>query len=259
MSGNRGCVLVLSVDLELDIDHSDQLRVERLDLVRSQLIALLAGHRLAATWAVADPLHSAATEPVLAAGLGHDLAVLGDRTWIGFGTGRARLDRELTRRFDGARQAGIPVSTLALRNVDQILDLDLLLDHDVTAIRGPAVESPALARKQAAPPIRFGIWQAPPAWRIPPQSAWWSSGAWRIQREIQRAIGSGHLLHLEIDAPRLVESEGDGMSALDKALGFAAKRRDEGQLAIQTLGTIAAAALQERAAVPTRSILKPAA
>ncbi|MCI0361715.1 MAG: hypothetical protein L0211_24790 [Planctomycetaceae bacterium] len=254
-----GGLVVISIDLELDIEQRDQFGEQQLDEARSRLIAMTARHGVPATWAVADPLHSAASDQVLAAGVGHELAVLGDRTWIGYGAGRTRLDRELARRFDGPRQVGIPVTTLALRNVEQVLDLDLLLGHGITAVRHPAVDSASLARKLAPPPIRFGIWQAPAAWSIPPRAGWWISSGWRIRRETQRAIARGSQLHLAIDAPRLIAACADGLAAIERTLAYVSAQRALGRVTVATLGQLARQSLKGRSAVPTRSVLRSAA
>src|SRR6186997_582253 len=133
--------LLLSVDLEPDPAQPDGGLIDRLDQLRRRLIELTGSLAVPATWAVADPVLSVATESILNTKAGHEIAVLGDRAWLGPGCGRVRLQRELARRFDGARKAGISVTTLALRNLDQVRELDLLLDHGITALRGPAVQS----------------------------------------------------------------------------------------------------------------------
>jgi hypothetical protein len=258
MSGGAGGKLVLSIDLELDIEHHDVQHQQRLDEVRRQLLELTRAAGVVATWAVADPLLSAATEPVLAAGCGHEIAVLGDQAWLGTGCGRARMAGELARRFTAARAAGIPVTTLALRNVEQVIDLDLLLDHGVTALALPAAEQPSFARKNAQPPIRFGLWQPPTAWKLPPRRAWLPA-LWRIRGEIKRAIRAGSLLHLRLDALRLVAACDQSLHVICEMLAYAARKRDAGQLAIATIGQLAAAELESRAAAPSRSVLRPAA
>jgi hypothetical protein len=260
MSGGRGKgTLVLSVDLELDLDHQEPPLQKRLDEVRRLLIDLTQTHRLSATWAVADPTLSAATESILAAGCGHEIAVLGDRAWLGPGCGRQRLARELTRRFDAARRAGIAVSTLSLRNVEQVFDLDLLLDHGVTALRGPAADTLAPARKLGKEPIRYGIWLPPTPRKLPPLAAWWTPAPWLVRREIKRAIRQQCLVHFEIDAARLVASHEQALALVAATLRYAAAKRDAGQLEICTIGELAARALAERSAAPSRSILRPAA
>jgi hypothetical protein len=254
-----GGVLLLSIDWELEIDNSDQAREQRLDAAGLQLVELTQRLRIPATWAVADPLLSAATDQILRAGVGHEIAVLGDRSWIGPGSGRNRLARELDRRFQRARKVGIPVATLSLRNVEPATMLDLLHEHHIHAVRGPASDRPSLARKIGPPTVRYGVWQAPTAWRIPARQTWWLSGGWSIRRQLRRAIRRQELLHLVVDAPRLVDAGQPGLAALESLLTLAAARRDAGQLEIVTLGQSAETALRDRASHPTRSILRPAA
>lgn len=260
MSGaSRVGTLVLSVDLEPDLEQHGGNQTGRLDHVRRQLLELMGAVSVPATWAVADPVLSVATESIRAASTSHEIAVLGDRAWLGTGCGRMRLERELSRRFEGARKAGIPVTTLALRNLDQVRDLDLLLDHGITALRGPAADSPATSGTCSAPPIRFGIWQAPAGWKLPARRTWWLPSTWSIRREIRRAFSRQSLVHLHIDAPRLAVLGDHELRSIRRVLRFAATRRDAGQLTIRTINQVAAEALAERAAVPSRSILRPAA
>jgi hypothetical protein len=260
MSGGDGLgTLVLSIDLELDLEHHEAQLERRLDEVRSQLVAMTRAAAVPATWAVADPIFSAASESILAAGCGHEIAVLGDQAWLGPGCGRVRLARELTRRFSVPRKSGISVSTLALRNVEQVIDLDLLIEHGVTAVCGPSVEHAALARKLGQPPIRFGLWQPPAAWTLSPRKSWLSPIAWQICREIKRTIRQRSLLHLRLDALRLVEAPHGALELVSSMLRYIAAKRDAGQLVIETIGHLAAHALDSRASIPTRSILRPAA
>jgi hypothetical protein len=121
------------------------------------------------------------------------------------------------------------------------------------------VDDASQARRLATPPTRFGIWQAPAAWRIPPHRKWWIPSTWRVRHEIQRRTARGGMLHLEIDAPRLVDSDQDEIAVIQSVLQRIATRRDAGLLHVQTIGQIAARALHDRSSVPTRSILRPAA
>jgi hypothetical protein len=260
MSGGDGlATLVLSIDLELDLEHHERQLERRLDEVRSQLVAMTGAAGIPATWAVADPMLSAASESILAAGCGHEIAVLGDQAWLGPGCGRVRLARELARRFSAPRKAGISVSTLALRNVEHVLDLDLLIDYGVTALCGPAAEQLSLAKKLGQPPIRFGLWQPPTAWSIAPRRGWLSPVAWPIRREVKQTIRQKSLLHVRLDALRLVDGPDRALDGVDAFIRYIAAKRDGGQLAVETLGRLAARALDSRASIPSRSILRPAA
>jgi hypothetical protein len=251
--------LVISIDLELDPEEHDRQLERQLDLVRCELVTLTKAAAVPATWAVADPMLSAATESILAANCGHEIAVLGDQAWLGPGCGRDRLARELSRRFSVPRKAGIPVSTLALRNVEHVADLDLLLKHGVTAVCSIPIDDPSFARKPEQAPLRFGLWQPPDARRLPAQATWWSPIGWLVRREIKRAIRQQSLLHLRFDAPRLISTSSRSLDLVASILRYAAAKRESGQLAIKTLGQLATQALSSRAAQPSRSILQSAA
>ncbi len=251
--------LVISIDLELDPQEHNRQLERQLDLIRSELVNLTKVAAVPATWAVADPMLSAATDSILAANCGHEMAVVGVPAWLGPGCGRERLARELTSRFSVPRKAGIPVSTLALRNVEHVADLDLLLKHGVTAVCSSPVDDPSFARKPEQPPLRFGLWQPPDARRLPPQITWWSPAGWLVRREIKRAIRQRSLLHLRFDAPQLISAPGRSLDLVASILRFAAAKRDAGQLAIKTISQLATQALSSRAAHPSRSILQSAA
>ena len=255
----RGGLVVVSIDLELDREHYDLQRQRRLDEVRARLIDVTRACAMPATWAVADPMLSAATESILNADCGHEIAVLGDQAWLGKGCGRSRLGRELKRRFSVPRAAGIPVSTLAVRNVPHVFELDLLIEHGVTAVCEPGMASAPAHRETRLPPIRFGLWQPPTAWKMPLRAPWWSPAGWSIRREVKRAIRYGTMLHLRLDAVRLVDSRGFALEAVAGLLRHLSSRRDSGQLAIETIGRLAAAALECRAGSPSRSALLTAA
>jgi len=251
--------LILSIDIELDLEHHKTPAQRRLDEVRKRLIELSRESNVSATWAVADPMLSAASESILSAGCGHEIAVLGDQAWLGPGCGRDRLARELTRRFSVPRKAGIPVSTLALRNVKQVLDLDLLIDHGVTALCAPPVEHPSIADRVGAPPTRFGLWQPPLAWQLPPRKSWWSPAGWLVRREIKQAIRQRSIVHLQIAALQIVDAPDSSLGIIAALFRYIAGKRDAGHLNVETISRLASRALDCRTAVPSRSILRPAA
>jgi len=260
MSGGDSVgTLILSIDLELDLEDYETPLQRRLDDVRKQLIDLSRVANIPATWAVADPMLSAASDSILAAGCEHEIAVLGDQAWLGPGCGRDRLARELTRRFSVPRKAGIPVSTLALRNVNQVVELDLLIDHGITALCAPAVEHPSIADKIGVPPTRFGLWQPPLAWRLPPRKSWWSPAGWLIRREIKRTIRQRSLIHLQLGALQIVDAPDSALGTISALFGYIAGKREAGHLNVETIGRLASRALDCRTAIPSRSILRPAA
>lgn len=256
--GAQGSVLTLSIDLELEINQQTETCRLRLDDLRAELIALLDQHQIPATWAVADPAISAATEPIFASRIGHELAVLAEQSWFGAGSGRLRLRRELGRRFDRARRAGISLSTLVLRNVDEVSEIDLLVEHGITAIRGPARPA-GEAVSPARPSSRADIWHLPAAWQFPMQSAWWLPANWSIKRRIRQSMRQNLPIHLAIDSPRLVEEDAASLDGLSELLRWIAALNAAGQLQLATLGDLGRKFVELHAATPSRSILRPAA
>jgi hypothetical protein len=252
----RGTV-VLSIDLELDLEHTEPGLTRRLDNVRSQLLEQTAKWNVPVTWAVADPMLSAATEPILRAGGDHEIAVLGERAWLGPGCGRDRLARELGRRFSAPRKTGMAVQTLLIRNVEQVNDVDLLIEHGVRAISTPPADAPPAPQRSL--PIRFGIWQPPTAWRLAAEAPWWSPTAWQVRRRVQRAARLGGLVHLRIDALGLVDAPRGAAPLVQWLFAFLGRTRDTGRIQLATIAALATAALSQRAGSPSRSVLRPAA
>ena len=130
--------LSISIDLELDPQRRlvDQLR--GLEDVTGRLAQLFSKYQVPATWAVADPAVSAATDRLVAANLAHEIAILGDRTWVGREAGRTRFAKELSRRVMRGRGAGLNVSSLLLRDVELEDNLDLLARARYTSPIPPA-------------------------------------------------------------------------------------------------------------------------
>lgn len=252
----RGTV-VLSIDLEL---HPEQYEAElprRLDAMRSQLLTLAGNAKVPVTWAVADPMLSAASEPILRAAGGHEIAVLGDQAWLGTGCGRDRLSRELARRFSVPCKAGIPVHSLVIRNVEPPLDVDLFVEHGVTSLALPPADNASPRLKQAA--IRYGLWEPPIAWRLPPTATWWSPTAWQVRRELRRTAQQGGVLHLRLDALQLVDPAMPACPVIQWLFAYLGRCRDAGRIELATLGGLATAHLRHRAGTPCRSALRPAA
>lgn len=251
--------VVVSIDVELDSEHYQPDQQRRLDEIRHQLVQATQAAGVPVTWAVADPMYSAARESIFAAGCNHEIAVLGEQAWLGPGCGRDRLARELARRFQVPRKAGIPVSTLVLRNVEHVADLDLLIDHGVRAVAAPASPTPLQARLAPPPVARFGVWQSPPAWQLSPVSTWWSPAAWSWRREIKRAARSCGVTHLRLSALQLLEAKAHAVETVTQLLQYLAEKCHSGRIALATIGQLAAVALRGREGTPSRSALRPAA
>lgn len=253
-----GGSLVFSIDLELDIEHRVPGDERRLDALSNRLIQLFQRHQAPATWAVADPARSMATDAILAARAPHEIAVLGDRTWIGAAAGRSRSARELARRFDGAREAGIDVSTLALRQTNVGEHHDLLVRHQISTVRcAPNASGGGAVRPEM---LRFSVWQMPVSLRMPIKSRWFGAAAssLTVRHLIQQAIATSRVAHLAIDAPQMLVAENATLQVVERALRFAQRLRDAGSLEITTLREQVRRTAQPRQSAPAHSILRAA-
>lgn len=248
--------VVFSVELELAIDRPALHRQQRLDRLSGELIGLFERHQLPATWAVADPARSAATAAIAASALRHEVAVLGESSWLGRGAGRLRIERELARRIGGARQAGIAVSTLLLRNVSEPLDLDLLLEQQISAVSYSGMASPP---SQRSGDRHFGVWHAPAAWRLPLAPHWWQPVRWQAARRLWQASRRQRIEHVAIDGDALVDQGERGLAQIAAIVKLAAKLRAERKLSVRTLAEIAAENLSHRFPQPAKSVLASAA
>jgi hypothetical protein len=253
--------LTVSVDLEhnhVDVGLAEQRALEGM---ANQLMELFARHEMPVTWAVADPALSAARARIDVSRRGHELALLGDVTWVGREAGRSRFARELARRVDRARGEGLPVRTLALRTPLSVDHCDLAIKEGIIAARQPLAESERPARPLHPQTLRFGLWGFPISIALPGASRWLpGGGGTRAARyEIDKAITQRGTVHLAIDAPHLAERGDSALRIVERVLEHATRRRQHGLLQLTTIGAIAGRLGHEHQGQPSRSILRPAA
>jgi hypothetical protein len=253
--------LLISIDLELDVAQRTQADGPRLDEVAGWLVELCRQYQIPATWAVADPARSAASDVVLDGCADHEIAILGDPTWVGPYAGRIRFARELARRVLGARDAGFAASTLVLRDVRLQEHFDLLVKYEISAVRSGMTGTCETLQAWRPKMLRFGVWHFPVFWKLPGQCRWLPGGGgdFTAHRNIQRAIDNKQVTHLVIDGPQLAHSAISARRVIERVLRAASRRREQGLLAIETVGCFAKRLARRRQATPSRSILRPAA
>ena len=257
--------LVISIDLELV--PGQRLRLDdqrRLASMTDSLIEALRDFRLAATWAVADPAVSAATEAIRAAAENnnddddaHDIAVLGDHTWIGPQAGRTRFARELSRRVLRAQVAGIGVSTLVVRDAVLCDHLDLLVKHGITAVRD--TRPLPSGTPYGAEPVRYGVWRMGATHRLGDLAAGRLGASGAIRRAVSRAAARAEACHLVIDAAQLARAGKGAPQRLQRVLRHIARLRDREELSVRTMAQTARTLMPARGRRAARSILHRAA
>jgi hypothetical protein len=260
-TGRTHGTLTVSVDLEhnhIDVGLAEQ---RALETVATELVEMFTRYEMPVTWGVADPAISAARARIDVSRRGHELALLGDTTWVGREAGRSRFARELTRRTARARSEGLTLRTLALRTPLPVDHCDLAIKEGILAARQPLAESSRAARPLHPQTLRFGLWGFPISISLPGTSRWLpGGGGTRAARyQIDRAITERGTVHLAIDAPHLAERGPSALRVVERVLEHATRRRQHGLLELSTIGAIAGRLTSEHQGQPSRSILRPAA
>ena len=250
--------LLITVELDPVADGHSVERHRGLARLTSTLADLFHAHRLPATWAVGDPAHSAATSIVLLSDVPHEMAILGDPSWLGPTAGRTRFARELARRITQARRTNIEVAALVPRVAPIEHDIDLVVKHGIHAVAG--VGEPAGRRSQIAVPraLHYGVWELPPTARLPVASSWFGSGRWSLLRRIRRAARDAATFHLVIDAPAIEEQGAAAEKTVAWLVRQVAQFRKRGLLHVETLGAAAARLSDIPARSPQQSVLRRA-
>jgi hypothetical protein len=248
----------LTVETEpVDIDRRLE-RHRRLADVTSQLVELLDSHRLAATWAVGDPAHSATTALLTLSEIQHEVALLGDHHWLGPNAGRKRFANELARRVSQARASGIALNTLMPRVAPIAEHVDLVVKHGIHAVVGGNCAADGRFQTTAPHALHYGVWEFSTTGRLPVRASWLSGATRKLIRQIRRAADEAATIHLVIDAPAIEEDEA-AMKGVTRLVREIAQLRERGLLKAETLGAAAARLSALPVATPQRSILRHAA
>lgn len=254
-----GGVLTISIDLEFDVQDRLHVRQSEMATLVSRSLSVLRALKLPATWAVADPVHSAATDEILASNTKHEIAVLGDETWVGASAGRMRFAHELSRRVESARAAGYAVSTLALRGVQLEDHSDLLVKQRISAVRQAGIDlrnQTQLVRPQS---VRFGVWNVSGSHGIPQTGRRWiGSGLISLRHAVNQSIRQNRVVHLVIDGPAVVDDNLRALRTLERFLSYAKRQQDRGLLKVATIQQLVSRFSQPRIK-PARSVLRNAA
>lgn len=250
-----GAAVSLSIDLELAIGRQTSQGQDRLATVTSELVELLGQLGISATWGVSNPELSAAREAILAVKTKQEIAVLGERFWLGDGTTHSRLAQEFERRFGGVCRETMKATTLLLRQRAEHLDLSLFLENGITAVRGPAVAATAVEANSRRAAMRYGIWQVQRPILVPLSSSWWQTETWSFRQHVKEAVRTGTPLNLVLDAGNMTEHSDLGLGGVGTVLRNLGELQKCRQIRLMTLGELAAQNLSRRASHPSRSVL----
>jgi hypothetical protein len=250
-------VVAISIDLAIEGAQRGLVEQRSLDRVAHLLLDLLDEYQLPATWTMSDPAVSTIALKVLRAGPAHEIALLGDSSWVSRDIPRKGFAHQLAHRVNRARAAGLTIATLALRSEWSENHSDLAIKHGIAAVRHSAPAS------RPAPPrtLPLGLWSFPVALHLPGASRWWpGGGGYRLARSIvDQAVASRGLAPLVVDVPRLAARGASAERALRGLLRHIDRRRPQGAVSVETIAAVVERLRGQYQGQPSRSILQSAA
>jgi len=269
---NAPAMLVVSIDVE-DAVSDPQAAAQRpvgatVDGAVDALLRFFSDRDVGATWNFADPAASPLAKRVLSDAGDHEISLRADANWAGPDVGRGRFANQLAQRLARAQDAGFSISTLSLVAGAVPQQLDLLVQHGITAVRpaetsqldpAQATRLPKLhvwrrsvgdAENASQPrPLRWGLWSVPVGCDLLAKSAR------HTRHQIERAARCGALVHCLLDVPALLNRHGRTLRMLDAALTCILDQRDAGRLRISTVTRVVGTLGWRQSTPPARSIL----
>ena len=261
--------LIISIDVELRrvaavasdqparislVEHRSRIESQR------QLLQLFQQARIPVTWGFSDPANSQFVPELIDESGMHEVALLGDASWISLETGRRGFCQHLVQRVADARRAGCELSTLAVYDGQLQEDYDLLAKHQISMVRQPRRKQRAAKDAPRHRTLRYGLWEAPRATCVSPSTTLWARrSSMVINRAIRRTIRHGGIGHIALDMTAGQYASAQGLSFVSRVLETINKYQRDGQLEVCTLRELATRWRPCQQVVTARSLLRVAA
>ncbi len=158
-------IVVVSIDVNFNRHATDTTGIRELSSVCQRIVRVLDKHNTPATWAVTDPSCTAISAVMMSSRTAHELALLGDGSWIGPDAGRTGFARHLLGHLEEASSIGLQISTLAVEGADLRQNLDLLAKYHISMVRPDAAGRRRSIQGTIPRKLRYGLWQLPAAAR----------------------------------------------------------------------------------------------
>jgi len=243
---HRGTV-VLSIDVPAEGATGGRIN----DTLARKLFHMVESRHLSASWVPLCPQQFSLRDELAAPNTQHDLALVGDSSWIGKAAGRPRFARELAARVQAVRSANINVAAIALRDAQLDDHLDLLVKHRVGMIRGWRRGGASLQPQS----VRFGVWYSPVSVVLPQPNDWsWLGTSWSLRKTVRSVIQAAGVAHVVIDAAR-IEGNNAALGELDLVLAHLQRQRDKGVLKVTSLSGLTRTLIRQPNVKKATSIL----
>lgn len=243
------------VSISIDVDSASPADHDRTQSLCIELLDRFNKRGVAASWALANPVHGALSREINPGRPDHEVALLAAEKPHS-PESRAQIVERVVRPIKRAAAAGIFISSLGAVGRWRPQHVDLLAKHGITVIRGPSRHGSA-ARIE---PVCYAMWQVPVAVDI--RGGGWMANHAQL-RLARRAVGltmrDGGFCHLRIDAAALAKGDAAcSLRTVDRLLRDLIQIRDAGQIVIETLRDTAVRLAPKRILPAARSILRAA-
>jgi hypothetical protein len=198
-----------------------------------ELLRIFDNQNVVATWALREVRGTPLVPALIRSRSAQELAILGDRTWIGASTTRKQFQSVLAQKVKAARSTGLPLRSLVPTVPGAAAHTDLLMNHGISAVAGTGRSSPRALRFSTPRTLHWGLWELPIAARFP-ASGWFANR--RVWWRLKKAIADHATFHLLIDTGELAQQRRGWALRVLERLG---DLRNRGMVQIETLGTLA--------------------
>jgi hypothetical protein len=247
-------VIVPRISFVINLAHFDNVGAHLARL--KHLVHLFHGHRLPATWAVADATQAPLLQDSVAAAVPHQIGLSLDESWAAAHLSTARFGDELGRRLAKlASASGAPTLVVADRR-SLGSRIKVLAELGIRAIFTQAAEDAALRKPR---PLPCGMWLlAPRVWLPKRRRARWLPARSISVKELLASGCEGNVL-VNVSTTEWEQVGVRGMQSLEKLLRDVSWSASRGQLQVTTVSEIVADLASRHAVKPQRSILRAAA
>jgi hypothetical protein len=221
------------------------------------LVHLFRGHRVAATWAVADASQTRLLRDSSSNSTMNEIALTVDASWAASQVSQSRFGNELGSRLAGLTKSTGAAPTLVVGDLQAMRPrMTTLSQHSVGAIFSNTLP---LADAKGSRPLPCGLWQLNPTVRWPKRrlSRWLPSRSTSI-KDLCASASEGAVL-VSIESAELERVSARSLQNIEKLLRELSWSASRGQMQIATVSEIVADLVSQREVRPQRSILRTAA
>lgn len=260
MNSSRAGHFQFCVDLGLPADQTALAQHREMNLLIEQIAGTFARHNVTATWATTQSVNSPAANIIRSADDRHEIALLGDKSWLSATIRREEIIHHFTENMQHAQEVGNPIRTLVLRDAAPESLYVIFKKRGIDNLR-PMPLQEFTRQSQRDPGLKInGMWVThatgvfPACGRVLGRFDIGCRGKQILNRSRSKSMTE----HLSIVASKMMVNPTAALRALDRIVRYAAKFEEQGSVRLETMDQTTTRWEPQRS-IPQRSVLRPAA